>query len=141
MLALAVLGLIFVGLVAVAGFTVLARRRLRALGMLGSLGAADRRVRLVMTANGAIAGLTGTLAGAKASFAAWFAYRPYLETSAGHQIDPLHLPVVADRDQHGPRRRNRHRRGQPGPPARWPGSPRTPRWRAARSPPGRRTAP
>ena len=91
-LALAVLGLIFIGLVAVAGFTVLAQRRLRALGMLGSLGAADRHVRLVMTANGAIAGLTGTLAGAAAGFAAWFAYRPYLETSAGHQIDPLHLP-------------------------------------------------
>ncbi|MCW2905804.1 MAG: hypothetical protein JWL68_593 [Actinomycetia bacterium] len=91
-LALAVLGLIFIGLVAVAGFTVLAQRRLRALGMLGSLGAADRHVRLVMTANGAIAGLTGALAGAAAGFAAWFAYRPYLETSAGHQIDPLHLP-------------------------------------------------
>ncbi len=91
-LALAVLGLIFIGLVAVAGFTVLAQRRLRALGMLGSLGAADRHVRLVMTANGAIAGLAGTLAGAAAGFAAWFAYRPYLETSAGHQIAPLHLP-------------------------------------------------
>ena len=91
-LALAVLGLIFIGLVAVAGFTVLAQRRLRALGMLGSLGAADRHVRLVMTANGAIAGLAGTLAGAAAGFAAWFAYRPSLEASAGHQIDPLHLP-------------------------------------------------
>ncbi|MGI8449820.1 MAG: FtsX-like permease family protein, partial [Streptosporangiaceae bacterium] len=91
-LALAVLGLIFIGLVAVAGFTVLAQRRLRALGMLGSLGAADRHVRLVMTANGAIAGLTGTMAGAAAGFAAWFAYRPSLEASAGHQIDPLHLP-------------------------------------------------
>jgi putative ABC transport system permease protein len=91
-LALAVLGLIFIGLVAVAGFTVLAQRRLRALGMLGSLGAADRHVRLVMTANGAITGLAGTLAGAAAGIAAWFAYRPHLETSAGHRIDPLHLP-------------------------------------------------
>jgi putative ABC transport system permease protein len=91
-LALAVLGLIFIGLVAVAGFTVLAQRRLRALGMLGSLGAADRHVRLVMTANGVITGLAGTVAGAAAGFAAWFACRPSLEASAGHRIDPLHLP-------------------------------------------------
>jgi putative ABC transport system permease protein len=91
-LALAVLGLIFIGLVAVAGFTVLAQRRLRALGMLGSLGAADHNVRLVMTANGAIVGVTGAVVGAANGFAAWFAYRPNLETSAGHRIDPLHLP-------------------------------------------------
>ena len=91
-LTLAVLGLIFIGLVAVAGFTVLAQRRLRALGMLGSLGAADRNVRLVLTANGAIVGSTGAVIGAAAGFAAWFGYRPYLETSAGHRIDPLHLP-------------------------------------------------
>jgi putative ABC transport system permease protein len=91
-LALAVLGLIFIGLVAVAGFTVLAQRRLRGLGMLGSLGAADRHVRLVMTANGAIVGIIGMLVGAAAGFAAWFAYWPHLELSAGHRIDPLHLP-------------------------------------------------
>jgi len=91
-LALAVLGLIFIGLVAVAGFTVVAQRRLRGLGMLGSLGAADRHVRLVMTANGAIVGVTGMLVGAAAGFAAWFAYWPHLELSAGHRIDPLALP-------------------------------------------------
>ncbi|HEY6279334.1 MAG TPA: FtsX-like permease family protein [Streptosporangiaceae bacterium] len=91
-LAAALLGLTFIGLVAVAGFTVVARRRLRALGMLGALGAADRNVRLVMTANGAIVGGAGTLAGAVAGFAAWLAYRPHLEVSAGHRIDALHLP-------------------------------------------------
>ena len=53
-LALAVFGLIFIGLVAAAGFTVIAQRRLRALGMLASLGATDRNVRLVMVANGAL---------------------------------------------------------------------------------------
>ncbi len=41
MLVLGTLGLLFVGLMAVAGFTVMAQRRLRALGMLGSLGATD----------------------------------------------------------------------------------------------------
>lgn len=41
MLALAALGLLFVPLVAVAGFAVVAQRHLRALGMLGSLGATD----------------------------------------------------------------------------------------------------
>ena len=91
-LAAATLGLIFVGLVAVASFTVLARRRLRALGMLGSLGAADRNIALVMTANGAITGAAGAIAGALAGFAAWSGYRPHLETSAGHRIGVLHLP-------------------------------------------------
>jgi putative ABC transport system permease protein len=91
-LAAATLGLIFVGLVAVASFTVLARRRLRALGMLGSLGAADRNIALVMTANGAITGAAGAIVGALAGFAAWSGYRPHLETSAGHRIGVLHLP-------------------------------------------------
>jgi putative ABC transport system permease protein len=91
-LAAATLGLIFVGLVAVASFTVLARRRLRALGMLGSLGAADRNIALVLTANGAITGTAGAIAGALAGFAAWLGYRPHLETSAGHRIGVLHLP-------------------------------------------------
>jgi len=91
-LAAATLGLIFVGLVAVASFTVLARRRLRALGMLGSLGAADRNIALVMTANGAITGAAGAIAGALVGFAAWLGYQPHLETSAGHRIGVLHLP-------------------------------------------------
>ena len=49
-------GLIFIGLVAVAGFTVMAQRRLRALGMLGAVGATDRHIRLVMVASGAVRG-------------------------------------------------------------------------------------
>ena len=91
-LAAAILGLTFVGLVAVASFTVLARRRLRALGMLGSLGAADRNIALVMTANGAITGAVGAVAGAVVGLAAWSGYRPRLEASAGHRIGLLHLP-------------------------------------------------
>jgi putative ABC transport system permease protein len=91
-LAIATLGLIFIGLVAVAGFTVMAQRRLRALGMLGALGATDRNIRLVLVANGAVVGIFATLIGAAVGFLAWIGYVPHLETSAGHRIDALKLP-------------------------------------------------
>jgi putative ABC transport system permease protein len=91
-LVVAVLGLVFIGLVSVAGFTVMAQRRLRALGMLAALGATERNVRLVMTANGAAVGLTATVVGVAAGFGAWFAYVPSLEADTAHRIDPLNLP-------------------------------------------------
>ena len=92
MLAVAVLGLVFIGLVSVAGFTVMAQRRLRALGMLAALGATERNVRLVMTANGAAVGLTATWSAWRRGSAAWFAYVPSLEADTAHRIDPLNLP-------------------------------------------------
>jgi putative ABC transport system permease protein len=91
-LAIAVLGLIFIGLVAVAGFTVMAQRRLRSLGMLAALGATDDNIRLVMLANGAVVGLAGTVLGAVIGFGAWIAYVPSLQNGAGHTIDAAHLP-------------------------------------------------
>jgi putative ABC transport system permease protein len=91
-LVVAALGLIFIGLVAVAGYTVMAQRRLRGLGMLSALGATESNVRLVMVANGAIVGLVGTLIGAALGFGAWFAYAPHLQTATAHRIDPLGLP-------------------------------------------------
>ncbi|MGE5286544.1 MAG: FtsX-like permease family protein [Micromonosporaceae bacterium] len=91
-LALAALGLIFIGLVSVAGFTVMAQRRLRSLGMLSSLGATDRNVRLVMVANGAVVGMVGTLIGGAVGFAAWIAYAPHLQASTGHRVNPLNMP-------------------------------------------------
>jgi putative ABC transport system permease protein len=91
-LVVAVLGLVFIGLMSVAGFTVMAQRRLRALGMLAALGATERNVRLVMTANGAAVGLTATVVGVAAGFGAWFAYVPSLEADTAHRIDPLNLP-------------------------------------------------
>jgi putative ABC transport system permease protein len=91
-LVVAVLGLVFIGLVSVAGFTVMAQRRLRALGMLAALGATERNVRMVMTANGAAVGLTATVVGVAAGFGAWFAYVPSLEADTAHRIDPLNLP-------------------------------------------------
>jgi putative ABC transport system permease protein len=91
-LVVAVLGLIFIGLVSVAGFTVMAQRRLRALGMLSALGATEKNVRLVMVADGAAVGVVATVAGAVIGFAAWFAYYPQLETDTAHRIDPANLP-------------------------------------------------
>jgi len=72
--------------VSVAGFTAMAQRRLRAFGMLGSVGATGRHIRLVTVASGVFAGVSGSLAGAGLGFAAWFAYVPHLEAAAGHVI-------------------------------------------------------
>jgi putative ABC transport system permease protein len=91
-LAFAVVGLFFIGLVAVAGFTVLAQRRLRSLGMLSSLGATDRNIRLVMVANGAVVGVAGALAGAVIGLAAWIAYAPSFGASADHRVVWTDMP-------------------------------------------------
>jgi putative ABC transport system permease protein len=88
----AIFGLLFVGLIAVAGFSVLAQRRMRALGMLTSLGATDRQVRLVLVANGAVVGLVATVTGAVLGLAAWIAYAPRLATSAHHRVVWTSLP-------------------------------------------------
>jgi len=94
-LVVAVLGLIFIGLVAVAGFSVMAQRRLRALGMLSAIGATERNVRLVMTTSGLLVGVAAALAGAVLGFAAWFAYAPVLQEDTGHVVDAANLPLWA----------------------------------------------
>jgi putative ABC transport system permease protein len=93
-LALATVGMLLIALVAVGGFTVLAQRRLRSLGMLASLGATDRHVRLVVRANGVLVGVTGALAGAALGVAAWLAYRPVVESDAHHLIGAFRLPWI-----------------------------------------------
>jgi len=93
-LALATIGMLLIALVAVGGFTVLAQRRLRALGMLAALGATDRNVRLVVRANGAVVGVVGAIVGFALGLAAWLAYRPSLESSAHHVIGAFQLPWV-----------------------------------------------
>jgi len=90
-----VLGLVFIGLVSVAGFSVMAQRRLRALGMLSAIGATERNLRLVMIVNGAVVGVAGALAGAALGFAAWFAYVPTLQQATGHVVDAANLPWLA----------------------------------------------
>jgi putative ABC transport system permease protein len=86
------LGLVFIGLVSVAGFSVMAQRRLRALGMLSAIGATERHLRLVMIADGLAVGVAAALAGAVLGFAAWFAYVPTLQQAAGHVVDAANLP-------------------------------------------------
>jgi putative ABC transport system permease protein len=87
-----VLGLAFIGLLSVASFSVLAQRRLRALGMLSAIGATERNLRLVMVANGLAVGATAALAGTAGGLAAWFAYAPTLQHDTGHVVDAAHLP-------------------------------------------------
>jgi putative ABC transport system permease protein len=87
-----VLGLAFIGLLSVASFSVMAQRRLRALGMLSAIGATERNLRLVMIAGGLVTGVVGALAGAALGLAAWFAYAPTLQRDTGHVVDAAHLP-------------------------------------------------
>ncbi|MEV6924475.1 FtsX-like permease family protein [Dactylosporangium sp. NPDC051485] len=91
-LVLATIGLVFVGLLAVAGFTVMAQRRLRALGMLGAIGASHRHIRLVLLANGVVIGGVGAFAGAVVGVAGWLAFSRQLESPLGHRIDRFNLP-------------------------------------------------
>ena len=91
-LVFAIVGLFFIGLVAVAGFTALAQRRLRSLGVLSSLGATDKHIRLVMVANGAVVGVIGALLGGAIGLAAWIPYAPYFGTHADHRVAWSSLP-------------------------------------------------
>jgi putative ABC transport system permease protein len=87
-----VLGLVFIGLVSVAGFSVMAQRRMRALGMLSAIGATERNLRLVMIAGGVAVGVAAAVAGAVLGLAAWFACVPALQQAAGHVVDAANLP-------------------------------------------------
>ena len=91
-LALAVVGMLLIALVAVAGFTVIAQRRIRAMGMLGAIGATPTQIAGVVRANGLVVGVAGALVGAALGFAAWAAYRPLLESSVHHDIAVTALP-------------------------------------------------
>lgn len=86
------LGMLLIALVGVGGFTVLAQRRLRSIGMLGAQGATDRNTRLVVRANGVIVGVAGALAGFVLGLVAWLAYRPQVEAGSHHLIGMFQLP-------------------------------------------------
>lgn len=88
----AVLGMVLIALVSVGGFTVLAQRRLRGLGLLAANGATTKNLRLVVRANGAVVGVVGTLVGAILGLAAWLIYRPTIEGDAHHVIGAFQLP-------------------------------------------------
>ena len=88
----AVLGMLLIALVGIGGFTVLAQRRLRAIGMLAAQGATPRHIRLVVRANGAATGVVGAVAGLVLGFVVWLAYRPQAENSAHHLMGTFQLP-------------------------------------------------
>jgi len=87
-----VLGMLLIALVSIGGFTVLAQRRMRSIGMLESIGATDRHVRLVVSANGTVVGIAGAILGLIVGLAGWLAYRPSFEQSAHHLIGIFALP-------------------------------------------------
>ena len=91
-LAAAVLGMLLIAMVGAGGFTVLAQRRLRAIGMLAAQGATESNIRLVVRANGVATGVVGAVAGFVLGLLAWLAYRPHVQTSAHHVIGVFQLP-------------------------------------------------
>jgi len=91
-LAAATLGMLLIALVSIGGFTVLAQRRLRSIGMLGAQGATDASIGLVVRANGFATGVVGAAAGFALGLAAWLAYRPRLEAGAHHVVGAFQLP-------------------------------------------------
>ena len=91
-IAAAVLGMLLIALVGIGGFTVLAQRRLRSIGMLAAQGATERHIRLVVLANGAATGVVGAVAGFVLGFLVWLAYRPSAEASAHHVMGVFELP-------------------------------------------------
>ena len=92
MLGTASIGLVFVALIAVVSFVVLAQRRLRQLGMLAAIGATEPHLRLVTVANGIVVGIVAALVGAALGVATFVALAPVLEEPFGHRIDRLGVP-------------------------------------------------
>jgi putative ABC transport system permease protein len=91
-LAATTLALSLVGLLASAGFVVIAHRRQRQLGMLVAIGATDRHVRAAMLATGAITGVVAAGVGGLLGVAGWFVAAPAVESAADHRIDRFALP-------------------------------------------------
>jgi putative ABC transport system permease protein len=91
-LAATVLGMLLIAMVAAGGFTVLAQRRLRSIGLLAAQGATQSNIRLVVRANGVATGVVGAVAGFALGLAAWLVYRPHVQASAHHVIGVLQLP-------------------------------------------------
>ena len=91
-LAAVVLGMLLIAMVGAGGFTVLAQRRLRSIGMLAAQGATRSGIRLVVRANGVATGAAGAAAGFALGLAAWLAYRPHVQASGHHVIGEFQLP-------------------------------------------------
>ncbi len=103
-LALATVGMLLIALVSIGGFTVLAQRRMRSLGMLESMGATDRNVRLVLEANGVIVGVVGAVVGFLLGLVLWLAYRPTQRADRAPPHRDVRAALERDRAGHGARR-------------------------------------
>ncbi len=90
----AAFGLTLIGLVSVAAFTIVARRRQRSLGLLGSVGATDAHLRHVVLTNGMAVGLSAVVLGTPVGLGLWALYRPHLQSSSHHLINLWHLPYA-----------------------------------------------
>ena len=91
-LTVAAVALFLVSLVAAASFVVIAQRRLRQLGMLAAVGATEKQIRLVMVANGAVAGAVAAVLGAVVGVAGWIAVSPRVEEAVGYRVDAFNVP-------------------------------------------------
>jgi putative ABC transport system permease protein len=92
MFSVATVFLLLASLVAMAGFAVIAQRRLRQLGMLAAIGATEKHLRLVLLANGALVGVIGALIGTVAGLALWVTVAPVLERALDYRLDRNSLP-------------------------------------------------
>ncbi|MCU1371692.1 MAG: hypothetical protein JWO77_2886 [Ilumatobacteraceae bacterium] len=81
-----------VGLIAAAGFVVVAQRRQRQLGLLAAIGATERHLRLVVVANGAIVGLVAAVAGTGLGVLGWALATPAVEAAADRRLGRFDLP-------------------------------------------------
>jgi putative ABC transport system permease protein len=91
-LGVAVVALFFVGLLASAGFVVIAQRRQRQLGVLAAIGATERNLRIAMIANGMVVGAVAAGAGAVLGIAGWIAAEPRIESAAGYRLERFDIP-------------------------------------------------
>ena len=121
MLALATVGMLLIALVSVGGFTVLAQRRLRALGMLESMGATDRNVRLVLRANGVIVGAVGAAGGLRAGAGGLVGLPPAQRAERASPHPDVRPAVDRDRGGDGAGRRRDFLRRRPSRPRHHPG--------------------
>lgn len=84
--------LLLVALVAVAGFSVVAQRRLPQLGLLAATGATRHQLGWVMTGTGALIGTFSAMAGAALALVAWPLAAGRLEPLLSFRIDATEIP-------------------------------------------------
>ena len=91
-LAAATLGMLLIALVGVGGFTVLAQRRLRSIGMLGAQGATNANIGLVVTANGLATGWPARWPGSRSAWRAGWRTARAPKPALHHLMGAFQLP-------------------------------------------------